>query len=214
VSEITKIEDQKNKKRVNIFVDEAFFCGLHKETAVTFGLKIGKTVDEKWLKEVVFESEVKMAFEKAMDYLGIRMHTKKELFEKLFKKGYQKEIIDRAIERLEEYHYIDDSLFARQFIEQNGKYSKKTLENKLKAKGVASDIIKTSLDDREEDEELELCVSYAQKYAKIKDVSTQNGLQKLYASLMRKGFSFETIKKACKIALSNISDVEDIEICD
>ena len=51
MSEITKIEDQKNKKRVNIFVDDAFFCGLHKETAVTFGLKIGKTVDEKWLKE-------------------------------------------------------------------------------------------------------------------------------------------------------------------
>ena len=45
MSEITKIEDQKNKKRVNIFVDDAFFCGLHKETAVTFGLKIGKIVD-------------------------------------------------------------------------------------------------------------------------------------------------------------------------
>ena len=42
---ITKIELQKNKSRVNIFVDDSFFCGLNKETAVIFGLKENKEIE-------------------------------------------------------------------------------------------------------------------------------------------------------------------------
>ena len=61
---ITKIETQKNKKRVNIFVDGSFFCGLNKETAILFGLKENKEIDEQKLREAAFESEVKSAFEK------------------------------------------------------------------------------------------------------------------------------------------------------
>ena len=91
---ITKIEEQKNKKRVNIFVDDAFFCGLNKETAVKFSLKVGKEITEEKLKEACFDSEVKSAFEKASNILGIRMHSKKEIFDKLFKKGYEKQVID------------------------------------------------------------------------------------------------------------------------
>ena len=40
---ITKIETQKNKSRVNIFVDDSFFCGLNKETAIIFKLKENTT---------------------------------------------------------------------------------------------------------------------------------------------------------------------------
>ena len=110
---ITKIEEQKNKKRVNIFVDDAFFCGLTKETAVVFKLKVGRDVNESQLQDAIFDSEVKMAFDKASDYLGSRMHSKKELFDKLLKKGYPKDVISKAIEKLEEYHYIDDGLYSK-----------------------------------------------------------------------------------------------------
>ena len=85
---ITKIEDQKNKKRFNIFVDDAFFCGLIKEVAVIANLKVGKEINEDDLKKLIFQSEVKMAFEKASSLLSIREHSKKELMDKLLKKGY------------------------------------------------------------------------------------------------------------------------------
>ena len=99
---ITKIEEQKNKKRVNIFVDNAFFCGLNKETAILFRLKENSEIDENTLKNAIFESEVKSAFEKAIDYISSRIHTKKELFDKLFKKGFEKKVVDSAIFKLEE----------------------------------------------------------------------------------------------------------------
>ena len=68
---ITKIEDQKNKKRFNIFVDNAFFCGLMKETAILANLKVGKEINEDELNKLIFNSEVKMAFEKALKKLGL-----------------------------------------------------------------------------------------------------------------------------------------------
>jgi len=208
VAVVTKIEDQKNKKRVNIFVDDAFFCGLHKETAVIFGLKPGKEIDENKLQEALFESEVKMAFEKASEYLGLRMHTKKELFEKLLKKGYEKAVINKAIEKLEEYHYVDDELFSKQFASQNNRYSRRMLENKLKSKGVDAETAKSSILLSTDDEnEYNLCLKHAKSYVKGKDMSREGMYQKMIASLARKGFDFDLIKRVCK-------EVLDAETCD
>ena len=200
---ITKIETQKNKSRVNIFVDDSFFCGLNKETAVIFGLKENKEVDEEKLKVAIFESEVKSAFEKSLDYLGRRMYTKKELIERLTQKGYIKEVAERVIEKLEEYRYIDDKLFAKQFFQSNGHLSKRVIQGKLIQKGVANDIISDIIEERTGESELELCLLQAKKYLKSKEVNDIKDIQKMQASLARKGFDFDTIKKVCKITIKS-----------
>ena len=200
---ITKIETQKNKSRVNIFVDDSFFCGLNKETAVIFGLKENKEVDEEKLKVAIFESEVKSAFEKSLDYLGRRMYTKKELIERLTQKGYKKEVAERVIEKLEENRYIDDKLFAKQFFQSNGHLSKRVIQGKLIQKGVANDIISDIIEERTGESEFELCLLQAKKYLKSKKVNDIKDIQKMQASLARKGFDFDTIKKVCKITVKS-----------
>ncbi len=206
---ITKIEEQKNKKRFNIFVDGAFFCGLNKETAVVYGLKEGKIIDSDRLEQAVFESEVKSAFEKGIDYIASRMHTKKELFDKLIKKGFSKEVVIRAIEKLEDYGYVNDDAFAKQFVVQNQKYSKRMLEIKLKTKGVANDIISAYVsDDLSESEEV-LCEKQARKYIKNKDMSSPEQIKKLFASLARRGFEFDLIKKTCKKLLISQDEFDE-----
>ena len=205
---ITKIEQQKNKARVNIFVDDAFFCGLNKETALIFKLKVGEVVSEETLKHAVFESETKSAFEKASNYLETRMHSKKELFDKLIKKGYSKESINEAIKKLEEYHFVDDSLFAKQFLEQNGKLSKNMIKNKLLQKGVSFDIVNDNINSREDDAEYEICEKQIKKYLNSKTISNYNDLSKMYASMLRKGFSIEMVKKISKKLISG-EDFDD-----
>ena len=195
---ITKIETQKNKSRVNIFVDDSFFCGLNKETAILFGLKENKQIDEHKLKEAIFESEIKSAFQKSLDYLGRRMYTKKELSDRLFKKGYEKEIIEKAIEKLEDYHYVDDSLFAKQFVQTNQKISKRILQGKLLQKGVSADEISEIIESRTDEDEYNLCMEQARKYLKSKTVSDLKDVQKFQACLARKGFDFDTIKKVSR----------------
>ena len=203
---ITKIETQKNKSRVNIFVDDSFFCGLNKETAVIFGLKENKEIDEEKLKIAVFESEVKSAFEKSLDYLGRRMYTKKELIERLTQKGYTKEVSEKVIEKLEEYRYIDDKLFAKQFFQSNQHLSKRVLQGKLVQKGVSNEIISEIINERTGESEFELCLLQAKKYLKSKKINDIKDIQKMQASLARKGFDFDTIKKVCKITTESCED--------
>lgn len=208
---ITKIEEQKNKKRVNIFVDNAFFCGLNKETAILFRLKENSEIDENTLKNAIFESEVKSAFEKAIDYISSRIHTKKELFDKLFKKGFEKKVIDSAIFKLEEYNYVNDELFAKTFVQENYKYSKKMLENKLKQKGVSSEIISNVLELNTDEKEEELCEKQLKKLLKSKNKNdfSKEELQKIYMLLFRKGFEFDLIKKVCRKVLVQNFDEEE-----
>lgn len=206
---ITKIEDQKNKKRFNIFVDNAFFCGLMKETAILAGLKVGKEVNENELDKLIFESEVKMAFEKASSLIASREHSKKELIDKLILKGYNKEVAIEAVKKLEEYHYVDDILFAAHYVEQNSKYSKVMLENKLRQKGISSENIDAALENIEDDNELILCQKHIKKYVSSKDISKDGSKEKLIASLMRKGFKFDTINSAMKMfSFNNDFDCE------
>ncbi|MBP3581579.1 MAG: RecX family transcriptional regulator [Clostridia bacterium] len=205
---ITKIEQQKNKARVNIFVDDAFFCGINKETALIFKFKVGQVTSEETLKQAVFESETKSAFEKASSYLETRMHSKKELADKLIKKGYSKESSNEAINKLEEYHFVDDALFAKQFLEQNGKLSKNMIKNKLLQKGVPFDIVNDALSLREEDDEFVVCEKQVQKYLKSKTIENYNDLSKMYASMLRKGFSIDTVKKVSKKLISK-ADLDD-----
>ncbi len=209
MSLITKIEQQKNKSRVNIFVDGTFFCGLNKETAVIFRLKEGKEVVEEKLKQAIFESEVKSAFEKGLDLISRQMQTKKVLTDKLINKGFSQEVITAATKKLEEYKYIDDELYAKQYIAQNTKRSKRNIKEKLQLKGVSKEIIIKNLEENRCEDELEVCLYHAQKYAKNKKISEQKDIQKFYASLARKGFDFSTIKKAVKAVLNKDLDEEN-----
>ncbi|MBQ8452023.1 MAG: RecX family transcriptional regulator [Clostridia bacterium] len=207
MAQITKIEEQKNKKRVNIFVDGDFFCGIGKETAVSFRLKTGMEINEKILNEMVFESETKSAFEKGIDYLASRMHSKSELAQKLLKKGYTSEVIDAAIKKLESYSYVNDEIFSKWFFETNSKYSVRVIEGKLRQKGVDNKIIEKVSKNSNPNKDYELCVKFSQKYLKTKSVETREEIQKMYAFLARKGFDFELIKKVCRAQLNK--DLED-----
>ena len=209
MSVITKIEQQRNKSRVNIFVDGAFFCGLNKETAIIFRLKEGKEVDESKLQKAIFESEVKSAFEKSLDYLGRQMYSKKVLFDKLTLKGFSPEVSKAAIEKLESYRYVDDELFAKQFVQQNSKKSKRILKDKLQQKGVDKEIISKVLEENRAGDEFEICLLEAKKYAKNKTIDGAKDIQKFYASLARKGFDFSTIKKAVKTVINKDFEEEN-----
>lgn len=204
---ITKIEQQKNKNRVNIFIDNDFCCGLEKETAIIFGLKVGKEINEEKINQAILASEEKRAFEKAIDYLSVRMHTKKELTLKLQKKEFRQDAILGAIKKLEEYNYIDDRVFANEFISQNKKYSKQTLKNKLLQKGVSNEIVEEVTQNYDDEDDVILCKKYAEKYLKSKKVLTFADRQKLITSLLRKGFKFATIKSVLNSLINaNIDD--------
>lgn len=192
--EITKIENQKNKNKFNLFVDGEFYSGILKETAITNNFFVGKKLEKAELEKILLESETKKAFEKASDYLGSRIHSKHELKLKLIKKGFSQDAIFGAIKKLEEYGYVSDKSFTQIYVNQNAKSSKKMLISKLLEKGVDKQTILEVLEERTDEQELTNATVLLEKYFKNKNI--QESKPKAFAYLLRKGFDYSTAAKA------------------
>lgn len=201
---ITKITCQKNKNKFNLFVDDNFYGGVLKEVAVANNFCIGKEIDEKALNKIILESESKEAFSKASDYLASRLHSEKELYLKLIKKGYGKQASIMAIEKLKTYGYINDLEFAKAFIQSSNKLSTNMKKSKLIQKGVDKFVIDSVLG---EEDDQDLCYNMAEKY--LKNKNKQECKQKLYAHLARKGFSSSSISKVLHKIYNEDFYVED-----
>lgn len=205
--EITKIECQKNKEKFNLFVDGQFYSGVLKETAIANNFFVGKKIEQALLDQILIESESKQAFNKASDYLATRLHSKQELRLKLIKKGYKNQAIEIALNKLIEYGYINDATFTELYIQNNSKLSKQMLINKLTAKGINRQIIDNALLNIDNSQELNTAIDLTQKYLKNKDFNLCK--TKLYAFLLRKGFTYDIINKAIKIVTKQDLEWED-----
>ena len=189
---ITEISSQKNKSRVNLFIDNSFFCGLMTETLFKFNLKVGMIVDEEKLSQVVIESETRRGLNYAFGLVSKTQYTNKQIETKLKNKGYNVDVIERILNKLNEYGGLNDENFALTYA-SNSRYSKRMIEQKLKGKGVEDSIIKNALNNLKSDSEHDKITAISAKYMKNKEKTLQN-LDKLFRYLVGKGFDYELIK--------------------
>jgi regulatory protein len=87
---------------------------------------------------------------KALKYIGISKKSKYEVLLKLKRLGAEEEVSNKVTKYLSEYGYIDDVDYVESYIRQNErmlKYSIYELSEKLRAKGIKSDIIENKLGD-------------------------------------------------------------------
>ena len=145
-----------------------------------------------------------LVFNNMLGLLSKQSYTKKEIENKLRKKQIDEDIIERVVEKLCEYKYLDDERFARNFVALRiDQKSRREIEFKLIAKGVDRKIVYVVL------EELKKTDTAVQKTAekylrgKPKDEKT---FQKLYAYLFGKGFESEEIARVIRIQKQSIKE--------
>ena len=211
MKKITKITKQQNGERYNLFLDEAFFCGITEDTLVKLRLKKGMEVDEAELENILKEENKNKCFNYAVFLLGKRNYFEKALQDKLKEKEYDEEAIQFAIEKLYQYGYLNEERLTEAFVKDKKRFSKKGpryISSALKAKGVEEELIKKALEAHyEEDEALENCMSLLRKkfdYYKRKTEDTYTLKSKLYAFLAQRGYDFEVIKKSIEIVLKEM----------
>jgi regulatory protein len=191
---ITKIEIQKNNKnRVNLFVDDNFFCGLSLETIVKNHIKENQEISNLTLEYLKEDSEFLLAMGKAGSYLSKVQKTEKELKDYLLKKGFELDIVKRVLEKMKAYGYIDDFFYAKNFVKSKCKSrGAKKIAFELRQKGICDEIVNDSVSKIQN--ESETAQKLLDKYLKNKprDVKTK---QKAYRFLFSKGFSNENVSK-------------------
>lgn len=192
---ITKLEVQKkNKNRVNLYLDEEFYCGLSLEAVVKYNLKVGQEIEEQKLEFLQTDSEREIAQNKAISYISKYQKTEKELKDYLIKKGFDEEIVLEVIKKLKEYSFVDDDIYAKNFIKSKSKKSgKRKLSFELKKRGIDENLINENIKEYVDDSEtiLPLCEKYLKN--KPRDYKTK---QKAYRFLSSRGFVSEDIIRA------------------
>ena len=201
MKKITKIERQKRRKnRVSIFLDNTFFCGISEDLMIKLDLFEGKEIDEEEISRLIKEKEFSEAREKTLRFLSHRMYSEKEIREKLTKKGFGESVIKKVIADLRHNSIIDDYLFAKAFIHDRMRLNPQgsyRMAYELKKKGLSQDIInKIFIEEKVVETDIERALEIAKKRLKtlinIKD--KEKVKRRLYNFLLRRGFSYETIK--------------------
>ena len=190
----------KNKKRVSVYLDGSYFCGLDLATVMLNRLKVGMAIEESELVKLQLESEQSTAFDKALKFIERSVKTERAVREKLKSYGYVDEVISTVIEKLKGYNFIDDKNYAERYVNTYYKYKgKRLIKAELKQKGVSDSDASFALNEIEN--ELESAINLAKKYSKNKE-NIEKNYAKCYKYLLSKGFSYEDSITATKQAFN------------
>ena len=111
-------------------------------------MKVGLQIEEELLEKMQLESEYTHALDRAMTYLSGSAKTKKQVREYLNKKGYTELLVNKVLEKLEDYRFLNDELYAERYAEiTKGNKGKYLIARELKAKGIDDKTAKKVLEE-------------------------------------------------------------------
>ena len=148
---------------------------------------------------------MKKAFGMALGYLSRRNRTVFEMNNYLSKKGFSLEIVDAVVQRLEDEKYLDDRMFAKNYLENRKRNKPKSIfafRYELKNKGITSTIIDPLLDDYDD---LELAVlAITPKIRLWQHLDRELFKKKMFGHLKYRGFSFSVIQSVWQQICANV----------
>lgn len=203
---ITEIKKTKNAMRYHLYVDDKFFGIFLDEILAKYALKTGQEIEKEDLEEIKKENDGKLAFLMSISYLEKYNASKKGIVDYLKKKGLDKNAIDEAIVKLENYGYIDDKVFAKNYFESlQGSKGKRVIVQKLKEKGISGEIISLLVENIDDEAEEERALALAKKFVKNRENNLKNK-QKCLAHLVYKGYDYSVAQRVANKVFENLDE--------
>ena len=158
----------------------------------------GSDLSDESLSEIMTRILPSRCIKRAMNLLQKKSFAEGELARKLSDGGYPEEVVDKAIEYVKSFGYIDDVRYASDYIRYHSSQGrgKNRIRMDLKAKGISDDSFEKAWD---ETAELGLIPGAEDEIAKLLEKKHFNpemersDKDKIAAFIMRRGFSAEDI---------------------
>ena len=131
-----------------------------------------------------------------------------ELRRKLSRRGYSDEQTEAALTRLSELHYLDDQSFAIGLVRRRGAVrGPMALSAELAARGVDRVHVDAALAGFDAEAQLAAATRLAERlYARKPQADYRDMLNEVGSKLMRRGFSANVVRAACRAALTGTED--------
>ena len=200
-----------------IFLSNGSDFAIDLDLACETPVKKGSELSEADVSRLIESSDELRAKSRALWYLDRGDRTEKELYTKLIKAGFNKTACEKVLIRLNELGLTDDRRYALRFCETAASkgLSRRAISEKLYLKGIPKDIISDTLSELEVDEDEQIKALIQKKYARILgDGSDAKQIEKVYAALIRRGFSFSCVRNALKSYSEELKSIngEDFDV--
>lgn len=111
---VLKYKKIKNKYRV--YFDNDLKIDLNDNIILKYELLLKKEIDQKTFDKMILDNNKEDIYNKAVNYISIKIRSKEEIYDYLNKKGYEKEDIVNTIDRLKKNNLLNDDLYIKSYI--------------------------------------------------------------------------------------------------
>lgn len=205
---------QRTADRVNVYLDGQFAFALPALEAA--GLRIGQYLDDSQIVQLSAAGELQKTYDRAVRYLSFRPRSREEVRRHLAQAGLDAEVIEAALDRLVEQHYLDDAEFARYWVENRQQFRPKgpqALRQELRQRGIEDEAIEDILADADPPAEAYRAAGpIAARLAGLAQSDPLSFRRKVSSFLLRRGFGYSVAQEVVnRLVQESGSDAETME---
>ena len=159
-------------------------------------LYVGMELDEEAFEELKRSSSKALDRQKALEMLSRRPYSRRELKDKLLRRGTDEQSVDECIAWLDEHGFLDDGEYAgavaRHYSAKG--YGAGRVKTELRRRGIERELADETL--AELPENTEKIDAYIAR--RLDDPKDRDSVRKIGAALFRRGYSWEEIRAALR----------------
>jgi len=197
MNKITGIKQGKTRaKRLNVYVDDAFALSLAPEILKEEKIAVGQELGQTALKELADKDKLQQCFNAAVRFLGYRPRSITEIKERLLRRGFENETVEKTLERLKDMGFTDDAEFARVWVQNRELFSprsRRLAKMELKRKGLEPEIIEKAVDAIDEKDSAYRAAQ--SRIRRFENLDRREFKLRLGQYLGRRGFNYAIIKE-------------------
>ena len=186
---------------------------LHADIITDYGIHAGMETDRDELRKIIYASNFRRAYQRALYLLDYRDYTYSEMFKKLMENYKSEPLCTAVMKRLTEHGFIDDVRYAermaRKLVEVK-KYGYRRSKREIMQKGIDQYTAEDALTPYSEafyENILELLRTKHSRY--LTDREDRKSIEKVKSALVRYGYDFTEINRAVKEYFENTDRPEE-----
>src|ERR1035437_7665885 len=153
---ITSIKQQKNKNRVNVYLDDSFGFGIDLDNFVLLDLRLNQEYTQEEIEKIIKKAEFQKTYDKLLRFAMVRPRSEKEVTDYFRRKKVHESMHEEMLKKLRHLDLLNNLEFARWWIDQRIEFkskSKRIIIQELRMKGISQNDIDDAFGETIIDEE-------------------------------------------------------------
>ncbi|MBR3282446.1 MAG: RecX family transcriptional regulator [Ruminococcus sp.] len=183
---------------------------LHSDIIADFGLRTGMVLERDELRKIIYASNFRRAYQRALYLLDYRDYSAKEMYDKLIDTYKSEKLCGAVLEKLKGAGLIDDVRYAGNMARKlviSKRFGRRRALRELTMKGIDRFTAEDALEEYDEMFSENLMELIEKKYSRyLTDMSDRKNIEKVKSALVRYGYSFDEINRTVREYFENMNE--------